>query len=215
VRRFDRWPFYVNQQKLYAKYVHLVRGRTDLMRRQHENLAHLAAQMDGSAAHALATTPFVAAPVGAHAPVTVLPKPAAPAPVPVVSTTPAASFTTIAFADDLVADPGLLTGYVRQFTRADTATLAIYAPDWDEAQVGIELSRIVASSGIAAEELPDLVVLVVPRNADTEARLASGASAVLATSALREPFAKLPRFDAGQLPSLKSAADSALGRVAV
>jgi glycosyltransferase involved in cell wall biosynthesis len=100
----------------------------------------------------------------------------------------ALAFTALAHADELLEQPELLREYARAFDGIERATLVIYAPDRDPAEVGAALSPLVDGAGSA--DL-DLVALAVPRDPQREAEIARRVDAVYSrrpqAGALRVP----------------------------
>ena len=67
------------------------------------------------------------------------------------------SFAAIAFAEEIVADPGLLAAYGREFSAGDDATLVIVAPDAAD-----RLVEAVAAAGVDGEGSADLLAMSEP-----------------------------------------------------
>lgn len=115
-------------------------------------------------------------------------------PVPVE---PMRSFTTLAFADELTATPGLLRAYATTFGPGDDATLLIS---------GEGVVPLVTSMGLAGPDAPDIRSL--------EGRISVGvgnatsAQALLSSTAVpATESARLPCFDADTIAELRSAAE--------
>jgi hypothetical protein len=92
---------------------------------------------------------------------------------------------TLALADELVADAGLLDTYA-----GDGRTLVVYAPDWAETDVHERLAPLLA-------DRPDNVLaLAVPPDEAAEAMLARRATTLLSRRPAARAFAHLPRHAA-------------------
>ncbi len=115
----------------------------------------------------------------------------------------------LAFADELVADPLLLSAWAGAFDGSDDVTLVIYAPDWSAERAGETLGAIVARAGLDGDDAADLLALATPATLALESSLARGASAVLTSGAPRPPFAALPRVAADTVGTLARAARAA------
>ncbi len=96
----------------------------------------------------------------------------------------------LAYGDELLADPTLLSAYGNVFGAADDITLVIAAADV------AALMEAVATAGLDGDGSPDM--LAVPA-------LPQGVDAVLS----RREHAGVPRFDETTLPSLRALADAA------
>ena len=110
------------------------------------------------------------------------------------------SFQVLAFAEELVAEPGLLATYAAAFRPGDAATLVAYWPAEDASPIVPQLEAALAA--VAAAD-PDVMLVAVPREELAERRLAGSAHALLTTGTPGRPaadpagpFARLPRFDA-------------------
>src|SRR5207253_9133121 len=106
----------------------------------------------------------------------------------------ARSFVTLAFADELAAEPELLKAYGERFGAADDATLAIYAPGWSAEELGERLRPALELAGLDGDDSPDLLAVAAGGGAGEEVALASSVHALFSR---REPaaFARLPRAD--------------------
>jgi hypothetical protein len=114
----------------------------------------------------------------------------------------ARTHAVLAFADEVVADPSLLSAWSDAFDGSDDVTLVIYAPDCSPERAGERLGPAVARAGLDSEDAADLVALATPATVALEASLARGASAVLTEHSPRPPFAALARVDAESVPLL-------------
>jgi GT2 family glycosyltransferase len=120
-------------------------------------------------------------------------------------------FVALAFADELVANPELLTAFAEQFGPDDDVTLAIYAPDRDPATVELELGRALTTAGIEDALCPDLVAIATPSSAETELQLVRCSDAVFSDRTSDAPFVHLTWFRSNELEELRSAALPAVG----
>jgi GT2 family glycosyltransferase len=120
------------------------------------------------------------------------------------------SFVSLAFADELVIHPELLTAYAECFGPDDDVTLAIYAPDRNPATVEQELGRALATAGVDDARCPDLLAISAPRSDKTELRLAESADAVFSNLDSKSPFADLPRFGSKDVGELRRMVDGSV-----
>jgi hypothetical protein len=123
----------------------------------------------------------------------------------------ARGFAVIAFADELVEDPTLLTAYADAFGPADDATLVIYAPDGDGAAVAEQLGGAIAAAGIGDDGSPDMMALVVPADPANELGLSYAVSGALTRREREGAFAKVARFDAAGIAALRADAERSWG----
>lgn len=186
-RNLDRAPFYFNALRVFVKYADHVRDRPDLMRRQLQHLNGLVNELESRASsRARAATPSPAAPADGR------------------------PFATLAFVDELMADPELLAAYGRHFDSNADATLVIYAPGYDEARLEGEFGPVADAAGISAEGSAALVALVDPSSSAMEQRLAADSDAVLTNRPSPHAFAGLPHFTATDVGRLRTLADGGL-----
>jgi hypothetical protein len=89
-------------------------------------------------------------------------------------------FVTLCFANDVFADPRVLSSYARHFTGADDATLVIYAPRVDPAAAGAALMALVEKLELTGKRSPDMIALSIAGGTADEATLAASVDAVLA-----------------------------------
>lgn len=122
------------------------------------------------------------------------PVPPADAPAAIAG---ARSTAVVAFADELVSDPALLHRWAETFNARDDVTLVIHAPGWSVEEADAKLSPLVAQAGLDGDDAADLLALALPASAETEARLAAGAQAILSRRPSRAPFTGLPVVDLG------------------
>jgi SAM-dependent methyltransferase len=119
----------------------------------------------------------------------------------------ARSFTTLAYAQELLFDPQLLRAYGERFTGADDATLAIYAPRVDHAELEQRLLQVAAAVGLTGEDSADLLALPFTGNHPDEASLAGGVDAVLSLNPPRGAFRLVPHYHHATIDELRSAAE--------
>jgi hypothetical protein len=107
----------------------------------------------------------------------------------------ARGFVTLASADEVVADPSQLAAYAAQFGPEDDATLVIYGHDADESALAARLGPAIEFAGVASEESPDMLAVVVPPGAEqrllVHAKLGDGSD----LRALAEAHWKAPSVD--------------------
>jgi hypothetical protein len=123
------------------------------------------------------------------------------------------SFVALAFADELVANPELLTAFAEQFGPDDDVTLAIYAPDRDPATVAEELGQAIAAAGIEDAQCPDLLAISTPGSAETALQLGRCADAIFSNRTNGAPFDHLTWFGSSDLDQLRAAALPTVGTV--
>jgi hypothetical protein len=116
----------------------------------------------------------------------------------------ARGFATLAYADELVADPGLLRAYGGEFGAADDATLVIYAGAGDPAAVEEGLVALVSEVGMGGDQAADMLALAQSHD---ENALAAGVDAVLSDRPPRPPFELLPHFAAADVSALRAAVE--------
>jgi glycosyltransferase involved in cell wall biosynthesis len=112
------------------------------------------------------------------------------------------AFTTVALADEVVADPALLAAYGAVFGPGDDATLVIYAPDADAAELGERLGAALAEASLEGDDSPDMLALAGPSALLAIERVAG---AVLSSTA--DALPQLPRFEASGLEALRALAE--------
>ena len=116
-------------------------------------------------------------------------------------------FVTLAFADELVDDPGLLAAYAEAFSGADDATLLICACGWRPDEVAERLGRAVAAAGLDGEGGADLLAYPCASRASAEPMLAERADAVLSRRAPAEELPARPRFQDREAGGLRELAE--------
>jgi hypothetical protein len=120
---------------------------------------------------------------------------------------PLRDFAVLAFAEELVERPELLAAYGRAFGAGDNATLAIYAPGWDDALAAALLSPVLAAAGLDGDDCADLLALPVPEDSENERSLAERVQAVLSESRPDGAFAEVPTFTTDTVPDLRDLAE--------
>ena len=121
----------------------------------------------------------------------------------------ARSFTTLVRAGEILSDPQLLRAYGEHFSGADDATLVIYAPHVDQAELEQQLVETAAAAGMDGEGSADMLALPFARRHPDEEALAAGIDAVLSPDPPRGAFARVPHFDHATLTELRAAAERA------
>ncbi|HTN22427.1 MAG TPA: class I SAM-dependent methyltransferase [Solirubrobacteraceae bacterium] len=135
--------------------------------------------------------------------------PAAPAPAPAAPIDVADdAFCTLAFADEIAADPALLAAYAARFAGDDRATLLLRDATADPGVVG-RLQAAVDAAGLDDATCPDLLLLSagMPPDEDVAAR----AGAVLSARRPAPAFAGLAHFAQGQAGALAALARAGRG----
>ena len=122
-------------------------------------------------------------------------------------------FAVLAFADELSAAPALLAAYDDAFAADDNATLAIYAPGWDDQRASDEILAAMASAGIDPDACADVLVITDPQGDDGR-RLAARVHAVLSDRGKSAPFDVRPTFGAAELPALRALAERSWAELA-
>jgi hypothetical protein len=118
----------------------------------------------------------------------------------------ARGFAVLAFADELIADPGLLAAYATAFGPDDDATLVIYAPDSAPGVAEQALGRALAGAGIDESGCPDLIAVSAPSAPAAQSHLARAVDVVFTRREVGGPFDRLPRYDADALAGLRGRA---------
>jgi hypothetical protein len=117
------------------------------------------------------------------------------------------TFSVVAFADEVVADPSLLVAYADQFDAADAATLVLYAPDADEAEITARVEQSMGEAGLD-EESPDVMLLAIPGGPEAEAALMADACALLSDREAPEALAVLPKVGSADVHELRPYAEA-------
>jgi SAM-dependent methyltransferase len=115
------------------------------------------------------------------------------------------SYRIIAFAEELVEHPELLTTYTTAFAAKEPVTLVAYAPDADLVALVPRLEALLQT----AESDPDVMLVTVPREDAAERQLAGSAQALLSLVPADGAFTALPRVDAGDSVRLRELAFAA------
>lgn len=115
-------------------------------------------------------------------------------------------FATLAFADELVSDPGLLGAYASAFGPDDDATLVVYATDDGGGRVEQELGRALVEAGVDPARCPDLLAVYAPSSPLADLKLAAVVDAVFTHRQLAAPFDRLEHFDADATDGLRARA---------
>ena len=115
----------------------------------------------------------------------------------------ARSFTTLAYASELLFDPSLLAAYAGAFGENDDATLVIYAPRSDPMELEARLVQLIGSAGLA-EGGADMLALPYQALAPDEDALAAGVDAVLSINPPRGPFRLVPHFHHATIGDLRA-----------
>ncbi len=113
------------------------------------------------------------------------------------------SFTTLAFADELAAEPQRLAAYARTFGGADDATLVVYARGLDPAAAAAQLEEAVRLAGVDGEDAADVLLFAPGADLSHEWPLQEKLDAVYSDRTLGEPFCWTTRFGTGQLDGLR------------
>jgi hypothetical protein len=112
----------------------------------------------------------------------------------------ARSFVTLAYAEELFAEPQLLSAYASAFGEEDDATLAVAATGMDDASVIREVGEAARRVGLSINQLPD-VMLVTQGGAAVRVELERRADAVLTR---RAPKLEAPAFAPERVTELRS-----------
>jgi|GEM_PF-2126322 len=108
----------------------------------------------------------------------------------------------LAAAEEVASAPSLLATYARVVSAADPVTLVLYAPDADPAVLGPRIEAAMGAAGLG-DDSPDLLLLPVERDADTERALAADAVALLSDLPASPPFDALPRVGGADVAELR------------
>ena len=120
----------------------------------------------------------------------------------------------VAFADELVADPSLLTEFAATVDRGDPITLVVYAPEGDTAALTADLTAVADRAGLGADDSADVLAVALGRPVD-EAALARATDGVLSRRRRHGPLGRLPWFDADMLDGLRAHGRRSAARSAV
>jgi SAM-dependent methyltransferase len=128
----------------------------------------------------------------------------------------------LAFADELEADPQLLSAWNQTFDGDEDITLAVYAEGWADEEVFARVGSALAEAGIDDDPgSPDVLALPGFLGDSGERALADRCGAVFSRNAPRPPFDHLRRVDEQALSELRDllparflqSSDDALARV--
>jgi hypothetical protein len=114
------------------------------------------------------------------------------------------SFATLAFAAEVVDDPGLLAAYASVFDEDDDATLVLFAPAEEEELVVRRIATAAASVGVNLARCADMVVFATA-DKDSDARLVRHCCAVLSNNPERR-YAR-PIYTSARVRKLREFAD--------
>jgi hypothetical protein len=134
--------------------------------------------------------------------------------VPAVALEGVRSFAALAFADELVANPEILRTYTETFSDADDASLVIYAPGRQPAEIAGALGQAMRQAGIREEGCPDLLVVAADGGRQGEAALARAVDAAYTRRNRDGSFARLDHFDDARVAHLRILAERRWGRLA-
>jgi hypothetical protein len=109
----------------------------------------------------------------------------------------------LAFADEVADRPGLLREFAGQFGPADRTSLLLAPPVASASDTVDRLRAAIAASGVAEDELPDLLLLGHAPQVTNDTAILAGVSAVLSERRLDGPLDGLPRFDGHQVAELR------------
>lgn len=113
-------------------------------------------------------------------------------------------FVTLAFADELIADPALLAAYAARFDGRADATLAIDASALTPLAAEQALASLVDELGLGEDDAAHLLAVVGPIDAAVRERLPAAVDALLTTRPRPSPAA--PAFDAASVAGLHALA---------
>jgi hypothetical protein len=113
-------------------------------------------------------------------------------------------FATLAFAGELIGDPGLLRAYGGVLGADDDATLVVWAPGWSPDEAMTRLGPLVEQMCQDGDDGPDILV----ETGASEAALAAGVDALITGEPKGGAFAGLPQFGPDRLGELRSLAAS-------
>src|SRR3954449_6586045 len=107
---------------------------------------------------------------------------------------PTRSFTTVAFADELLERPELLREYTDRYKPGDDATLIIWGTGLDADKTLALTEGAVAAAGLDENALPDILLLPLPGSTAADELLAERASARLSDWPAAGKLGAVPRF---------------------
>ena len=109
------------------------------------------------------------------------------------------TFAALAFADELVANPEILRTYTDAFGDRDDASLVIYAPGRQPAEIAGALGQAMRPGRHPGGRLPDLLVVAADGGREGEAALAGAVDAAYTRRNRDGAFAGLDHFDDGRV----------------
>lgn len=112
----------------------------------------------------------------------------------------ARQFVTLAYADEIVADPEMLAAYASMINDEDDVTLAVEAVEMTDARAFAEVTEAARLVGLTIEQLPD-VVLVTRGGPAARIELERRADAVLTR---RTPKLRKPAFEPERVAELRA-----------
>jgi GT2 family glycosyltransferase len=124
------------------------------------------------------------------------------------------SFAALAFADELVAHPEILRTYTDTFGDRDDASLVIYAPGRQPAEIAGALGQAMRQAGIQEAGCPDLLVVAADGGREGEAALAGAVDAAYTRRNREGAFVALDHFDDDRVADLRLLAERRWGRLA-
>ncbi|HEX6026574.1 MAG TPA: hypothetical protein VFZ00_31545 [Solirubrobacter sp.] len=122
---------------------------------------------------------------------------------------PTRSFTTVAFADELLERPELLAEYTAAVTPEDDASLVLWAPGVRADLLLAMAQAAIDASGVDADELPDILLAPLPGSPAADRLLAERADALLSDWPRVGRLGELPRFVGYSSPASSSSGGSA------
>ena len=134
--------------------------------------------------------------------------------VPMLALDGVRTFAALAFADELVAHPEILRTYTETFGDKDDASLVIYAPGRQPADIAGALGQAMRQAGIREEGCPDLLVVAADGGRQGEAALARAVDAAFTRRNREGSFASLDHFDDARVADLRLLAERRWGRLA-
>jgi hypothetical protein len=117
-------------------------------------------------------------------------------------------FATIAFADELVADPSLLAAYAEHFSEDDDATLIVWAPAWSPDEAITRLSAAVEQASTGREVDADVLVEAGEQAEAKRDALTERADAVLTRRPLPPFLSACRAFAPGSAGELRGFAEA-------
>ena len=115
------------------------------------------------------------------------------------------SFQVLAFAEELVERPELLSTYAAAFGAGDSVTLIAYAPDADVDAIASQLQAAITEVGCDS----NVMLLAINREAAAEQRILETTQVLLSLQPAAAPFTEMRRFSVGDGESLRALAFSA------